>query len=159
MALTRQQKIQLLTGAALTPQASAAIIRIVDDMASTRSAPVPGDVAILFKLIGGNLATDADQQFTKEWSFEEAAVSSVIAVNMSPVPTLCVGGVYKLPGKTTSVVVSNQNWAGGTTPQRVISLPVAANQTLISDPPYLSMTTPSETPSTVDLYVIGTIIS
>lgn len=159
MALNRQQKIQLLTSAAITPQASVAIIRIIDDMASTRAAPSPGEVAVLFKLIGGDLASSEDQQFSKEWPFHTAAVSSVLAMHMDPVPTLCVGGVYRETGKSGPVVVSNQNWAGATTPERVLSLPIAANQVVISDAPYLSMTTPSTTPSTVDIYIVGTIIS
>jgi hypothetical protein len=159
MALSRQQKIQLLTGAALTPQASTAIIRLIDDMASTRAAPSPGEVAVLFKIIGGDLASAEDQQFTKEWPFQTASVSSALVMNTSPAPTLCVGGVYRETGKVGAVVGSNQNWAGATTPERVLTLPISATQVLITDAPYLSMTTPSTTPSTVDIYIVGTIIS
>jgi hypothetical protein len=159
LALSRQQKIQLLTGAALTTHASTAILRVIDDVASTRSAPAPGEVAVLFKIIGGDLASAEDQQFTKEWPFQTASVTSALAINTSPTPTLCVGGVYRENGKVGSVVVSNQNWAGATTPERVLSLPMAANQVLITDAPYLSMTTPSTTPSMVDIYIVGTIIS
>lgn len=159
MALSRQQKIKILTGAALTTHASTAILRVIDDMASTRSAPAPGEVAVLFKIIGADLASAEDQQFTKEWPFQTAHVSSALAMNTSPAPTLCVGGVYRSVGKVGAVVASNQNWAGATTPERVITPPISAIQMLITDAPYLSMTTPSTTPSTVDIYIIGTIIS
>jgi len=135
----------------------------------TPGYPRVGDMSalrVLWKLIGANMNSTADQAFTKVGTFNTWIVPIAGGfgrlVNPSTSLTTAVGGVYSATGKGGDALVANtQVYSGATGPTLGANLSItAAGSGLRSDSAiYLSLTTPQGGAATADIYVVGVAIS
>lgn len=115
-----------------------------------------GVYTTIFRLIGADMNSTADQVFVPAFAFTQYSVRELNAVNGS-VPITAVGGLYGAPGKTGVQIVSeDHSWELLSAPDKMDTptLDPEANDTR-SAPPYLSLTTPQGSPATVDFYLMG----
>lgn len=127
--------------------------------------PDVGEVRVLFRLIGANMNSTADQQFTKVGTFTTWTTSGAGAyklVNPSVSLTTAAGGVYSAASKGgDQLVASSQTYASattvGTSSQSMTGS--ALGNGVRTETPYLSLTTPQGAAATADLYIFGTALS
>jgi len=152
-------------------QAGAGGLALLDDadiaavqqtLASAGSAY--GPARVLFRLIGANMNSTADQQFTKLGTFSSYYLAPGNAVridNGSTSLTTAVGGIYTAASKGGSQMVANTQVYSGVTGSGLgfnLSL-TAAGSSLRTETPYLSLTTPQGATATLDFYLFGFPIS
>lgn len=149
--MTREEKIKRLVGV-FVPEQAVALIDAFDGPANPNEA----EVKVLYYMRGADLATTADQAFTKNGTWASGVITGVFATNASTTPTSATGGIYGGAGKTAPTVVANtQAWSTMTTPQRIVNATLAANQSRVNGSLYLSLTTASTVSATADFYVMG----
>lgn len=124
-----------------------------------------GTARILFKLIGANMNSTADQQFTKVGTFTSWTPVSNGAyklVNPSISLSTAAGGVYSAASKGgDQLVASSQTYstAGtvGTSSQAMTGSSLGNG--VRTETPYLSLTTGQGVAATADIYIFGTPLS
>lgn len=115
-----------------------------------------GVYTTIFRLIGGDMNSTADQVFVPVFAFTRYSIREINAVNASA-PITAVGGIYAGPGKTgTQIVDADHSWAllSASDKMDTPSLNPSANDTRTAAP-YLSLTTPQGSAATVDYYIMG----
>lgn len=149
--MTREEKIRRLVGV-FVPEQALALIDAFDAPAN----PDEAEVKVLYYMRGADLASTADQAFTKNGTWNSGVITGVFATNASATPTSAAGGIYGATNKAAPTVVANtQAWSSMTTPQRVVNATLATNQSRVNGSLYLSLTTASTVPATADFYVMG----
>ncbi len=121
-------------------------------------APVLGTNTTLFRLIGANFNSTADQALQKAMPFSRYIITSIVVTNSSGNLTGAIGGFYTGAGKTGSALVSAaQTYAAVSTSTKVGNPTLTtAGQELRSDPDlFLSLTTALGVAGTADIYVMG----
>ncbi len=117
-----------------------------------------GIYTTLFRLIGANANTTADQQLVALFPFSSYLIDRFIITNASISLTNAAGGIYTGTAKSGSVMVAaSQRYSALTTPQNIL-FPILgkAGQNTISAPNlYLALTTPQGAPATVDIFAMG----
>lgn len=168
----RSDTILLVTDACTDVRLSQVKAATVTDQSSeivsaTDCANVPdkNNVRMLFKLIGANMNSTADQQFTKVGNFTSwtvAAGGTYRLVNPSVSLTTAAGGVYSAASKGGDQLVANtQTYANastvGTSSQQMTASALGGG--VRTETPYLSLTTAQGATATADLYIFGIAIS
>lgn len=121
----------------------------------------PNDTQLLFKLVGANLQSTADQQFVKIFNGSRYGVTNILSICRSGGATVaCAGGIYTGAGKTGDQIVAvGQSWV---LLSAVNKLVVPTLGTALTDSetavPFLSLTTGSTAAATADFYLLGIIM-
>lgn len=113
-------------------------------------------------IIGANMNTTADQQFTMAPNIGAKFQITSIAVTNAPVSTSgAIGGIYSLAGKAGDQICPagfNYNYGGlyaNSNSRASVSTNTVINQKVWTSAPYLSLTTPLGSAATSDLYLFG----
>lgn len=115
---------------------------------------------VLFSLIGANMNSTADQQFTKIGTFTSwTALGGSLgrSTNASTSLTTAAGGIYSAASKGgDALMAASTTYAALTTAQAGGNL-AATNLGcgIRTETPYLSLTTPQGGPATLDFYIWG----
>lgn len=115
-----------------------------------------GVYTTLFRLIGADMNSTADQVFVPAFAFSVYSIREINAVNASA-PITAVGGIYAGAGKTgVQIVTEDHSWAllSAADKMDTPSLDSAANDTR-SAAPRLSLTTPQGSAATADYFIMG----
>lgn len=124
--------------------------------------PILNTSRILWRLIGANMNSTADQAFSKVGSFTSYLVFSIRCANASISLTTAVGGLYDTASKGGTALVANSQaystltssslgFALGST---TYGVGVRSGASL-----FLSLTTPQGSAATADFYVLGVPLS
>lgn len=126
-------------------------------VAEVSPAPVSGTYVTLFRLVGADMNSTADQAFTKMFEFSRFIPLQIIATNASTPILLSTGGIYTATAKGgIAVVAASQAWTGLTsTTKAVIPAISQAGLGLLTTNLYLSLTTPMGSAATCDMSVMG----
>lgn len=120
--------------------------------------PPYGQNVTLFRLIGADMNSVADQLFAPMFTFTRYLIDRVIITNASASISTAVGGVYGDVSKGgVQIVAASQTYGGLSTAGKVI-YPILSNggQSLMTDMSlYLSLTIPQGAPATADWYIMG----
>ena len=113
---------------------------------------------VLYRLIGANMNSTADQPFEKLHNFSAYSLQFFRAMNASVNMTTAAGGVYTGAAKSGIVLVANtQVYTTLTTSAKGQALTVVAADATgrLTADPIFSLTTAQGSAATCDLYVIG----
>lgn len=113
---------------------------------------------VLYRLIGANMNSTADQPFEKLHGFSAYTLQFFRALNASINMTTAAGGIYTGAAKSGIVLVANtQVYTTLTTPAKGQALTVVAADSTgrLTADPILSLTTPQGAAATLDIYVMG----
>jgi hypothetical protein len=116
-----------------------------------------GVYTTIFRLIGADMNSTADQVFVAAFPFSTYSIREINAVNASTAITAAVGGIYSGASKSgTALVDVDHSWAllSSSTRMDTPSLDPSANDTRTSAP-FLSLTTAQGAPATVDFFIMG----
>lgn len=116
---------------------------------------------VLFSLVGANMNSTADQQFTKLGTFTNWNAFTIVAVNPSTNLTTAVGGIYTAASKGGDAMIANTQVYTSLT-SSVGRQPLTFVNTLCgvrTETPYLSLTTPQGSAATADFYIYGLALS
>jgi hypothetical protein len=129
----------------------------MEGLSSPGGAPALGTYTTLFRLLGADLNTLADQPFVPAMKFSKYIIDGLLITNASTAILLAAGGLYTGPNKTgTIIVAATQTYTGLTTTSKVIRPSITtAGQDLLTAVPILSLTTAMGSPATVDCYLMG----
>ena len=122
------------------------------------AAMMLGDNRTIFRLIGANMNTTADQLFVPAFAFTNYIIDRIIVTNVSTSLTLAAGGIYTTTAKGgTAIVSAAQVYSGLTGATKVMNATVAAaGQDLMTALNlYLSLTTAQGGAATADFYIMG----
>lgn len=116
---------------------------------------------LLFTLRSANMQLTTDQQFTKQFTGTNYAVTNVLAVRKTGAASVaCAGGVYTAASKAGDALVGvAQSWvtlASGVMVSATLAALVLT--TIESATPYLSLTTGSTAACTADVFIFGVCI-
>lgn len=116
-----------------------------------------GTYTTLFRLIGADMNSIADQPFVQATKFTKFIPIMVVVTNASGPITTAAGGIYTAASKGGIALVSAaQAWTGLTsTTKAVLPSVTAAAQAILTGNLYLSLTTPMGSAATADFYVMG----
>lgn len=120
--------------------------------------PVLNREQVIWRIIGANMNSTADQAFTKLVPFTNYAVTRIRAVNASISLTLAVGGIYNTASKGgTPLVAAAQAFSALTGSTVGLDLTLAAFGAGLQTGAnlFLSLTTGQGSAATADIYVIG----
>lgn len=120
--------------------------------------PLLGTTCVLWKLVGANMNSTADQPFARTFGFNAFTINSIIVNNASTSLTLAVGGIYGAVAKGAPLLApATQIYSALTGPTKVLNTTATAlsgdMQTLSSI--FLSLTTGQGATATADYYVVG----
>lgn len=113
---------------------------------------------LLFTLVGANMNTTADQQFTKVGTFSSYIIQLYpTLVNASTSLTTAAGGIYTAASKGgDQLVASSQAYTGASSSARGVSLILTGlGLGKRTETPYLSLTTAQGSTATADIYIFG----
>lgn len=117
---------------------------------------------VLWKLVGANMNSTADQAFIKQFTFSNFLITHLRVVNTSASLTLAAGGIYTAASKGGSAIVAaTQLYSGLTGATLGLDLTAAAVGLgqLSATALYLALTTAQGTASTADIYLLGVALS
>lgn len=117
-----------------------------------------GIYTTLFRLLGADMNSVADQQLERMFPFSVYLMDRFIITNASRSMANAVGGIYTSPGKTGwKLVDETQRYAGLVTSDDVIypALGVDGQNKITLPDLYLSLTVPQGQAGTADLYAMG----
>jgi hypothetical protein len=118
-----------------------------------------GTDTLLFRLIGANMNSTADQTFVPVQPFTNYVITSIVATNASTSLTLAVGGIYQSVSKAgTPIVAATQVYSGLTTTSKVVN-PTVNLTDVQTVTPILSLTVAQGSTATADLRIYGYILS
>ena len=123
------------------------------------SVPVAGPV-LLWRLLGANMQSTADQAFTKMFPGTAYLVSDIVAVRRSGGTTVaCAGGVCDAAAKGgNAIVAAGQSWLNLSAANKIVKATLAAiagTDAFVAATAFLSLTTGSTAAATADLYIFG----
>lgn len=127
-------------------------------MVSPAGAAVTGTEQILWRIIGANMNSTADQPFTKLLPFVNFLITRIRVVNASTNLLIAAGGVYTTTAKGgTPIVAAAQVFSGLTGGTLGLDLTVSAFGLGLQSASalYLSLTTAAGGASTADFHVFG----
>lgn len=116
---------------------------------------------LMFVLRGANMATTADQAFTKQGLFTNYVVTNIIAVcKTGTFGVACIGGIYTAANKGGDAILSAaQVWTGltgaGTSALAPVSNLFSKSE---SATPFLSLTTANTGALTADFFIEGVVV-
>lgn len=123
-------------------------------------APSPVGVSgVLFKLVGANMNSVADQQFVKQGVFADYMITGILVTNASLSLTLAAGGVYSAAAKGGTAIVAAAQVYSALTAAALTLLATIANTNKRAETPYLALTVAQGAAATADLYIIGTALN
>lgn len=144
-------------GAALLDDASIAALHQTLAGAGGLYAPA----RVLFSLVGANMNSTADQQFTKLGTFTNWNAFTIIAANASLNLTTAAGGIYSAASKGgDALIAASQVYTSLTTASG--RQPLTFDNTkcgVRNETPYLSLTTGQGATATADFYIYGVPLS
>jgi hypothetical protein len=122
-------------------------------------------VRVLFRLLGANMNTTADQVLTKVGTFNSWTLvvgGGIKLVNPSVNMTTAVGGFYTGAGKTGDILVpASQTYSTASTPgtssQQITASALGGG--VRTETPIFSLTTPQGAAATADIYIFGVPLS
>lgn len=120
--------------------------------------PDPDSFRILYRLIGANMNTTADQAFEKLHDYAAYTLQFIRINNASVNMNTAVGGIYTGANKTGITLVANtQTFTTLTTPAKgqAMSLIAADATGVLTADPILSLTTPQGVAATADIAILG----
>lgn len=125
--------------------------------ASGTLAPRLGTYTTLFRLIGADMSSTADQAFVPAMQFSQFIPMTILATNASTPILLVTGGIYTSAAKGgTAVVSASQAWTALNSSTKVVYPAIAtAGQAILTGSLFLSLTTPMGAPGICDIYVMG----
>lgn len=116
---------------------------------------------LLFVLRAADMQLTTDRQFAKQFTGTNYLITSVIAKRVSGgASVVCAGGVYDASAKGGNALVATaQSWVALAANVNVVAtLAAVVNTALLSDTPYLSLTTGSTAACTADIFIFGVVI-
>lgn len=117
---------------------------------------------VLWRIVGANMNSTADQAFVKLFTFTNYLVSNIQVVNASGNLGIAAGGVYDTASKGgTALVAAGQLYAALTGATLGLNLTLAAYGLGLRTGAnlFLSLTTAVGSPATADVYVVGVPLS
>lgn len=117
-----------------------------------------GTMTTLFRLIGADLNSTADQAFVKVADFTSYNIKEIVSRNASGSIVNAVGGIYTGAGKTGTIIVAAAQAYGILTASDVFAnqtVTAAGQRTLNLTALFLSLTTPMGSAGTCDVHIEG----
>lgn len=121
-------------------------------------APMLGTYTTLFRLVGADMNTTADQRLIKPLAFSRSIIEKIVITNASGPLTGAIGGFYTGAAKTgTVLVLATQAYSAMNTTTKVLnpSLTAAATEFRADSDVFFSLTTPLGSAGTADIYFMG----
>jgi hypothetical protein len=121
-----------------------------------------GVTRILWKLIGADMNSTADQPFTKVGVFTSYVTLNCRVTNSSAAASTAIGGIYTGASKTgISLISAGTGYTGitGASQGQGVGVSNGAGAGVLTDTPILSLTTPQGSAATVDYYILGETLS
>lgn len=131
-------------------------------MAMVNIVDPSGMQSLLFKLSNANMQSTADQKFSRLFDGTTYAVTSIFARQRSGSTSVtCLGGIYDSPSKGGSAIVTSlQTWIPLASGLLItVTLAALTGTNVLTDTPYLSLTTGSLTSCLADIYIFGVDLS
>lgn len=124
---------------------------------TANSFSVINAMQLLFILRGANFQITQDQQFNKIFTGTTLDPQYITANWISGAyATSCLGGIFTLPGKGGSAIVSvGQSYSGLTGANTHVNATIQASTTTFTTTPFLSLSTANGGILTADVFIYG----
>lgn len=129
---------------------------------TSASAPGPyiGGGTTLWRLIGADMNSTADQAFAKVFSFNNFVIDKIVSMNASISMSVAAGGIYTGTSKGgVAVVAAAQAYVGMTAAAKILNLTLGNTDRRSDLAMYLSLTLAQGAPASCDIYIMGTALS